>query len=179
MIIEPSPEDIERYTGVTEPKKQTFGECITGFDPARGPDMSSIFQWRVKPQLPFVETPWRQPSNALVDIKYMMLMSSMIVDRPEYRAILPGITDGGPSWTDEEQEAYYLKEARIATILLKNYPGNKHRKDRRLIRRYRKRVGKLAPGPEWIEYYKDHMRRKLKRLQIATTKIEGEENSHD
>lgn len=41
---------------------------------------------------PFVEIPWREPSNRLVKYKYTLLVASLIDERPYSRMFLPGIT---------------------------------------------------------------------------------------
>jgi hypothetical protein len=161
MIIEPSPEDIERYSEKPKPIWQPT------VDLGRKP---VDYIWR---QNPFVETPWREPANSynsLINMKYTMMVAGLIDDRSNHRMVLTGaLDDGCPSMTDEELEAYYKKQAQIARTLMMAWPGSKHRKMRRLIRRYRKRVGRLAPGPVWIGYYRDYLQRKYERIEDDRT----------
>lgn len=54
--------------------------------------LNDMLELRVWKNALFVETPWRQPSNAMVNVKYLLLIAAMVHSRPNTVPILSGIT---------------------------------------------------------------------------------------
>lgn len=52
-------------------------------------DMLELRVWR---NALFAETPWRQPSNAMVNIKYLLLICALVHSRPNTMTYMSGIT---------------------------------------------------------------------------------------
>lgn len=50
----------------------------------------------------------RRPHDQLVNIKYAMLASSMLTERPPFRALLSGICDDSPAWYKAKFLALWL-----------------------------------------------------------------------
>lgn len=54
--------------------------------------LNDMLELRVWKNALFVETPWRQPSNAMVNVKYLLLIAAMVHSRPNTMPVLTGIT---------------------------------------------------------------------------------------
>jgi len=54
--------------------------------------VNDLLKWVIWKNGAFVETPWRQPSNALVNIKYVVLVSALKHERPNTMTVMSGIT---------------------------------------------------------------------------------------
>jgi hypothetical protein len=54
--------------------------------------LNDMLELRVWKNALFVETPWRQPSNAMVNVKFLLLIAAMVHSRPNTVPILTGIT---------------------------------------------------------------------------------------
>ncbi len=54
--------------------------------------LNDMLELRVWKNALFVETPWRQPSNAMVNVKYLLLIAALVHQRPNTVPILSGIT---------------------------------------------------------------------------------------
>lgn len=54
--------------------------------------VNDLLKWVIWRNGAFVETPWRQPSNALVNIKYVVLVNLLKHERPNTMTIMTGIT---------------------------------------------------------------------------------------
>lgn len=53
--------------------------------------VNDLLKWVIWRNGAFVETPWRQPSNALVNIKYVVLVNALKHERPNTMTVLTGI----------------------------------------------------------------------------------------
>jgi hypothetical protein len=53
--------------------------------------INDLLEFRVWKNALFVETPWRQPSNALVNVKFILLIAALVHSRPNTVPILSGI----------------------------------------------------------------------------------------
>jgi hypothetical protein len=54
--------------------------------------INDMLELRVWKNALFVETPWRQPSNAMVNVKFLLLIASLVHSRPNTVPVLTGIT---------------------------------------------------------------------------------------
>ena len=54
--------------------------------------VNDLLKWMIWRNGAFVETPWRQPSNALVNIKYVVLVNALTHERPNTMSVMTGIT---------------------------------------------------------------------------------------
>lgn len=54
--------------------------------------VNDLLKWCIWRNGAFVETPWRQPSNALVNIKYVVLVNALKHERPNTMTVMSGIT---------------------------------------------------------------------------------------
>lgn len=54
--------------------------------------VNDLLKWIIWRNGAFVETPWRQPSNALVNIKYIVLVNLLKHERPNTQTVMTGIT---------------------------------------------------------------------------------------
>jgi hypothetical protein len=54
--------------------------------------VNDLLKWCIWRNGAFVETPWRQPSNALVNIKYVVLVNALKHERPNTMTSMSGIT---------------------------------------------------------------------------------------
>jgi hypothetical protein len=54
--------------------------------------VNDLLKWCIWTNGAFVETPWRQPSNALVNIKYVVLVNALKHERPNTMTVMSGIT---------------------------------------------------------------------------------------
>jgi hypothetical protein len=63
-------------------------QCTSGYVYA----VNDMFELRVWRNALFAVSPWRQPSNALVNILYMLLTAQLIHSRPNTMPVLTGIT---------------------------------------------------------------------------------------
>jgi hypothetical protein len=54
--------------------------------------INDMLEFRVWKNALFVETPWRQPSNAMVNVKFILLIAALVHSRPNTIPILSGIT---------------------------------------------------------------------------------------
>lgn len=54
--------------------------------------VNDLLKWCIWKNGAFVETPWRQPSNALVNIKYVVLVNALKHERPNTMGVMTGIT---------------------------------------------------------------------------------------
>lgn len=54
--------------------------------------VNDLLKWIIWRNGAFVETPWRQPSNALVNIKYVVLVNLLKHERPNTMSVMTGIT---------------------------------------------------------------------------------------
>lgn len=54
--------------------------------------VNDLLKWIIWRNGAFVETPWRQPSNALVNIKYVVLVNLLKHERPNTMTVMTGIT---------------------------------------------------------------------------------------
>ena len=53
--------------------------------------INDLLKWCIWKNGAFVETPWRQPSNALVNIKYVVLVNALKHERPNTIGVMTGI----------------------------------------------------------------------------------------
>jgi hypothetical protein len=53
--------------------------------------VNDLLRWCIWRNGAFVETPWRQPSNALVNIKYVVLVNALKHERPNTMSVMTGI----------------------------------------------------------------------------------------
>lgn len=53
--------------------------------------INDLLKWCIWRNGAFVETPWRQPSNALVNIKYVVLVNALKHERPNTMTVMSGI----------------------------------------------------------------------------------------
>jgi hypothetical protein len=54
--------------------------------------VNDLLELRVWKNALFAETPWRQPSNAMVNIKYLLLICALVHSRPNTQTYMNGIT---------------------------------------------------------------------------------------
>lgn len=54
--------------------------------------INDMLELRVWKNALFVETPWRQPSNAMVNVKFLLLIAALVHSRPNTFNVLTGIT---------------------------------------------------------------------------------------
>jgi hypothetical protein len=54
--------------------------------------INDLLKWCIWKNGAFVETPWRTPSNALVNIKYVVLVNALKHERPNTMTVMSGIT---------------------------------------------------------------------------------------
>jgi hypothetical protein len=54
--------------------------------------VNDLLKWCIWRNGAFVETPWRQPSNAAVNIKYVILVNTLKHERPNTMTVMSGIT---------------------------------------------------------------------------------------
>lgn len=54
--------------------------------------INDLLELRVWRNALFAETPWRQPSNAMVNLKYMLLICALVHSRPNTMSYMSGIT---------------------------------------------------------------------------------------
>lgn len=54
--------------------------------------INDMLELRVWKNALFVETPWRQPSNAMVNVKFLLLIAALVHSRPNTVPVLTGIT---------------------------------------------------------------------------------------
>jgi len=54
--------------------------------------LNDMLELRVWKNALFVETPWRQPSNAMVNVKFLLLIAALVHSRPNTMPVLSGIT---------------------------------------------------------------------------------------
>lgn len=112
--------------------------------------MNDPFLWR-----PFVETPWREPSNRVMSLKFIIGASALWMDRPECRPalFLPSTEDLMEEVTDLCREVY--KEL-----------GNR-RKDLRRLRRWKSARAKRQEALEIIERTKTQIPKpsEIRKLQ--------------
>jgi len=54
--------------------------------------INDLLKWCIWKNGAFVETPWRQPSNALVNIKYVVLVNALKHERPNTIGVMTNIT---------------------------------------------------------------------------------------
>jgi hypothetical protein len=54
--------------------------------------LNDMLELRVWKNALFAETPWRQPSNAMVNVKFLLLIAALVHSRPNTIPILSGIT---------------------------------------------------------------------------------------
>lgn len=54
--------------------------------------VNDMLELRVWKNALFVETPWRQPSNAMVNVKFLLLIAALVHSRPNTMPVMTGIT---------------------------------------------------------------------------------------
>lgn len=155
---------------LAEPELLTYDKLLGVSDkfPNRAPETSPTFFWRMPVPEPFTETPWRQPTTQLVNIKYALMACSIVDDMREdsrqwlSRSLFSGMADKDlmSEVRDIIKEVYQTRHSRKDLRRLKRWDRRQKlsKEVQALLEVWGKNLRKVRPNRKGIKLLYDYAR---------------------